>query len=72
VLWQERPAVRINVAVHKYATEQYSIAAAAALAGVTFDQMKEILAEHGVTLRLGPESVQEAQSERDALRRMKS
>jgi predicted HTH domain antitoxin len=72
VLWQERPAVRINVAVHKYATEQYSVAAAASLAGVTFDQMKEILTERGVPLRLGPETVEESQRERDTLRRMKS
>jgi predicted HTH domain antitoxin len=66
-------AIELNdiVAVRPYANEQYSIAAAASLAGVTFDQMKEILAERGVPLRLGPASVEEAQSERDALRRMK-
>ena len=72
ILWQERPAIRINVAVHKYVTEQYSVAAAAALAGVPFDRMKEILAERGVALRIGPETVEEARSELLNLRRMKS
>lgn len=72
ILWQERPQVRINVAVHKYITEQYSVAAAAALAGVPFDRMKEILAERGVPLRIGPETVEEARSELINLRRMKS
>jgi predicted HTH domain antitoxin len=71
-LWQERPQIRVNVAVHKYVTEQYSVAAAAALAGVAFDRMKEILAERGVTLRIGPETVDEARSELINLRRMKS
>ncbi len=70
VLWQERPAVRIDVAVHRYRNEGYSIAAAAALAGVSFDQMKEILGERSVPLRVGPASIDEARSELDDLRRM--
>jgi len=36
VLWQERPAVRINVAILRYRTEGLSVAKAAALAGVSF------------------------------------
>ncbi len=72
VLWQERPAVRINVAVHRYRTEELSVAKAAALAGVSFDRMKEILAERGVLLRLGPETLEEARAELDSLRRMRS
>jgi predicted HTH domain antitoxin len=71
VLWQERPAVRIDVAVHKYRNEGLSVAAAAALAGVAFDQMKEILADRGVLLRLGPETTDEARSELNELRRMR-
>jgi predicted HTH domain antitoxin len=72
VLWQERPAVRIEVAVHRYRTEGLSIAKGAALAGVSFDRMKEILAEHGVQLRLGPETLEEARAELESLRRMRS
>jgi len=70
VLWQERPAIRIDVAVHHYRTGRLSVARAAALAGVSFDQMKEILAMRGVDLRLGPETQDEARAELDALQNM--
>lgn len=72
VLWQERPQVRIEVAIHRYRTEGLSIARAAALAGVSFDHMKEILAERGVPLRLGPETVEEARIEIESLRKMRA
>lgn len=72
VLWQERPYVRINVAVYRYLTEEISVAKAAALAGVSYDRMKEILAEHGVALRLGPETVEDALLEIDALEKMRA
>lgn len=71
VLWQERPRVRINVAVHRYQTERLSLSKAAALAGVSFDRMKEILAEQGIPLRLGPETIVEARAEVEALRKMR-
>ncbi len=71
VLWQERPSVRIDVAAYKYSHEGLSVAAAAALAGVSFDQMKEILAGRGVPLRLGPETADEARAELEELRRMR-
>lgn len=71
VLWQERPAVRVGVAVHRYRTEEISIARAAALAGVSFDRMKELLVEHGVALRLGPTSIVEALDEVESLRKMR-
>ncbi len=72
VLWQERPGVRLDVVIHRYRTEKMSVAKAAALAGVSFDRMKEILAERGVSLRLGPETVEEALAEVESLRRMRS
>ncbi|PKO22403.1 MAG: hypothetical protein CVU38_09620 [Chloroflexi bacterium HGW-Chloroflexi-1] len=72
VLWQERPGVRIDVAVHRYRTEGLSVARAAAIAGVSFDRMKEILAERGVLLRLGPETLAEARAELDALQRIRA
>jgi predicted HTH domain antitoxin len=71
VLWQERPGVRIDVAVHRYRTEELTITKAAALAGVSFDRMKELLAERGVPLRLGPETLDEARAELDELQRMR-
>jgi len=68
VLWQERPDVRIDVAVHRYRTEDLSVAKAAALAGVCFDRMKETLAKRGVPLRLGPETLEEARAELESLK----
>ena len=72
VLWQERPNVRIDVAVYRYRTENLSVSRAAALAGVCFDRMKEILAERGVPLRLGPATIEEARAELKALKQMRS
>ena len=72
VLWQERPDIRIDVAVHRYRTEGLSVAKAAALAGVCFDRMKEILNKRDVPLRLGPETLSDARDELEALRRMRS
>ncbi|MCL5996542.1 MAG: UPF0175 family protein [Chloroflexi bacterium] len=72
VLWQERPGVRIDVAVFRYINEPISIAKAAAIAGVSFDRMKDILAERGVELRLGPKTVEEARQELDVIRRMQT
>jgi predicted HTH domain antitoxin len=80
VLWQERPQVRIDVAVHRYRTEDLSVAKAAALAGVSFDRMKKILAARmeqspsvggNVPLRLGSETVEEACAEMEAFKRMR-
>jgi predicted HTH domain antitoxin len=70
VLWQERPSIRIDVAAHQYQTEPISIARAAAIAGVSFDRMKDILAERGIEIRLGPETIEEARNEVDNARRM--
>ena len=53
-LLQEKPQLRIAVAIHRYQTEDISLAKAAHLAGVSFDRMKELLLSRGVQLRLGP------------------
>ena len=54
--------------MHRYRTEELSLAKAATLAGVSFDRMKEILVEHGIPLRLGPATIDEARAEIEALR----
>ena len=60
----ERPDVRIRVAVHRYRTDQeLSLARAAAIAGVSLERMKEILERHGVPLRLGPATLEQARAE---------
>jgi predicted HTH domain antitoxin len=67
VLWQERPYLRIDWAVHRYQTDDISLAKAAALAGTSFDHMKEILVKRGIQPCLGPESVEEALAELQAI-----
>ena len=67
-LLRVRPEMRIQLAVHRYIKEDISIAKAASLAGVSWAQMKDILMEKGVSLRLGIENLTEAQEDVQALR----
>ena len=67
VLWQERPNLRIEWAIYEYQTQPISLAKAAALAGVCFDRMKELLVQRGIQPRLGPETIAEAHSEYEVL-----
>jgi predicted HTH domain antitoxin len=61
---QGRPELRLQVALHRYRTdEELTLARAAALAGVSLERMKELLDRHGISLRLGPASIKEAQDE---------
>lgn len=63
VLWQERPRLRIDMAVYQYRTSDISLSKAAAMAGVCFDEMKEIFIRRGIQPRLGPETIEEAKEE---------
>jgi predicted HTH domain antitoxin len=63
VLWQERPQLRLDWAVYHYRSGQLSLARAAALAGVSFDRMKEILVQRGIQPRLGATNLNEAREE---------
>jgi predicted HTH domain antitoxin len=66
-LLRARADLRLRLAIYRYKTEGISLAKAANLAGLSWAQMKDVLVEHGVQLRLGPETVEEAQEEVDAL-----
>ncbi len=66
-LLRNRPDLRINLALHRYQHEAISLAQAASLAGVSWLQMREIMVARGIPLRLGPETVEDAQAEVDAL-----
>jgi predicted HTH domain antitoxin len=66
-LLRARPDMRINLAVHRYTTEAISLARAAHLAGVSWPEMRDILRERGVPLRLGPETIEEARQELQAI-----
>ncbi len=64
----DRPELRIQVALHRYRTDvALSLAQAAAIAGVSFERMKELLERHSVPLRLGSANVADARAEIAAL-----
>ncbi len=67
-LLRARPEARLRLAIHRYENEEISLARAAEMAGVSWAQMREILLESGVRPRLGPETVEEAEDEIQALR----
>jgi predicted HTH domain antitoxin len=67
-LLRARPELRIQLAIHRYQTEELSLARAASLAGVSWAQLKDILLERGVQPRLGPETLEEAEKEAQTLR----
>lgn len=68
-LLQARPELRLELAIYRYRMEDISLGKAANLAGVSFEQMKEILQNRGIELRLGPETREEALEEVATLRR---
>jgi predicted HTH domain antitoxin len=67
VLWQERPQLRIEWAIYQYQTQDISLAKAASIANISFDRMKEVLVQHGIQPRLGPESIAEARQELEVI-----
>jgi len=71
-LLSEKPQLRLEVAIHRYQTEEISLAKAAALAGVPWERMREILVSRGVQPRLGPETEAAAREEIQAMERMVS
>jgi predicted HTH domain antitoxin len=64
-LLREKPQLRTEIAVHRYQTEDISLARAVHLAGMSYDRMKLLLLERGVHLRLGPADEREARQEID-------
>ena len=67
-LLRARPELKIQLAIYRYETEDISLAKAASLAGVSWAQMKDILLEKGISLRLGVETLIEAKNDIQALR----
>ena len=67
-LLRARPDARIHLAIHRYQSEDLSLAKAADLAGVSWAQMREILVEKGITPKLGAETAEDAAKELGALR----
>lgn len=66
-LLQEKPQLRLELAIYAYQTEDISLAKAAHLGGVSYDRMRALLVQRGVQLRLGPANEAELQEEIDTL-----
>ena len=69
-LLQEKPQLRIELAIYRYQTEDISLAKAANLAGVSFDRMKVLMLQRGLQLRLGPVDDAEIREEVATLERL--
>lgn len=67
-LLRARPDFRVRLAIYRYQHEGISLAKAASLAGVSWAQMRDILLEHGVPLRLGVEGIDDAKRDIQAIR----
>ncbi len=67
-LLRARPDLRIQLAIHEYQQRGASLGKAAHVAGVSWAQMKEILLERGVPLKLGVEDIEQARRDAAALR----
>lgn len=69
-LLSERPQLRFELAIHQYRAGEISLGKAAALAGVSWERMREILLSRGVQPHLGPETEEEAREEIQAMERI--
>jgi predicted HTH domain antitoxin len=58
-LFQTRPQAKIRMVVSAYKAGDISLGKAAALLGVSQEEMKDILREASVDIYLGPQTVQE-------------
>ncbi len=67
-LLRSRPELKIQLAVYQYQKQKISLEKAANMAGISWAQMKDILTEQGIELRLGPETVSQALEEIQTLR----
>jgi len=68
---RSHPEYRMEIAIKRYKEETVSLGKAADIAGISLEEMKEVLRTRGVTLK-GPESKEEikedAQRARETLR----
>ena len=62
-LLRSRPELKIQLAIYQFREQNVSLEKAANLAGISWAQMKDILMEQGVPLRLGSETIQDAKED---------
>jgi predicted HTH domain antitoxin len=62
-LLKDNPEYRLRVAIYRYQTEEISLGKAAEIAGLYWEDMKDVLIRNGIKPELGPESIEEAQND---------
>jgi predicted HTH domain antitoxin len=68
LLWIH-PEYRLELAVHAYQHSGISLSKAAHLAGLCFEEMKDLLLKRSIKIDLGPDSKEEIESEVEILGR---
>jgi len=53
----------VDIAVELYKKEEVSLGKAAELAGVSYEDMRQILKNRGIKIKIGPQTVEEAEKE---------
>lgn len=69
-LLSERPQLRLELVIQRYRTGEISLAKAAALAGISWERMREIVSSRGIRLHLGLETEKEVDEEMQAMERI--
>lgn len=64
-LYTVNPQTRVQLAIRAYEAGEISLGSAAAMLGVSQEEMKDILREAGAEIHLGPDTVAEAQADAD-------
>jgi predicted HTH domain antitoxin len=62
LLWTH-PEYRLELAIHTYQHSGISLSKAAHLAGLCFEEMKDLLLKRGIKIDLGPDSKEDIESE---------
>jgi len=61
------PEYRVEIAVDRYRREEVSLGKAARIAGLSLEEMKELLRDRGIPL-LGPETLEEIRADAERAR----
>lgn len=64
-LFQTQPELRQQMIIRTYAAGEISLGKASELLGVSHEEMKDILAENGAEIHLGPRTVDELRQDAD-------
>lgn len=66
---EENPEYKMKLALYRYQNEDISIGKAAQIAGVCWEDMRDELIKNGITPRLAPRTIEEAQKDYHTIRK---